>query len=209
MIRADAYGYACPGRPALAAELAFRDSSFTHRRTGIYGTMFAAAAIAQAQVAKSPMEIFEVALKFVPRRSRYYKIISDSMNDVAEAKDWLDGYYRIHRKYKEYSHCMVFQETGTLINTLRFAKNVGDGICIQVMQGNDTDSYGATAGSILGCYFGPGHLEERWVKPFNDDIHTAMAWFFERSLSKLAKRMGELPGKISGPLEKLAAGARK
>jgi hypothetical protein len=36
-IRVDAYGYACPGMPALAAELAWRDSSFTHRRTGIYG----------------------------------------------------------------------------------------------------------------------------------------------------------------------------
>jgi hypothetical protein len=62
---------------------------------------------------------------------------------------------------------------------------------------------GATAGSILGCYFGPGHLEERWLKPFNDDIHAALAWFFERSLSKLAKRMGKLPELISGPLEKL------
>jgi hypothetical protein len=35
LIRADAYGYACPGRPALAAELAWRDASLTHRRTGI------------------------------------------------------------------------------------------------------------------------------------------------------------------------------
>ena len=38
MIRADAYGYACPGRPELAAELAWRDAGLTHRRTGIYGT---------------------------------------------------------------------------------------------------------------------------------------------------------------------------
>ena len=47
-----------------------------------------------------------------------------------------------------------------LINTLRFAQDVGDGICKQVSQGNDTDSYGATAGSILGAYFGPEGLEE-------------------------------------------------
>ena len=54
VIRADAYGYACPGRPALAAELAWRDASWTHRRTGIYGTMFVAAAIACAQVMRRP-----------------------------------------------------------------------------------------------------------------------------------------------------------
>ena len=31
LIRADAYGYACPGQPALAAKLAWQDASFTHR----------------------------------------------------------------------------------------------------------------------------------------------------------------------------------
>ena len=195
-IRADAYGYACPGNPALAAELAWRDASFTHRRTGIYATMWTAAAISMAFVARDPIEIFEVANGFVPQRSRFYQIVADSLCEVKAASDWIDGYNRIHGKYKEYTHCGVYQESGTLINTLRFAENVGDGVCKQVSQGNDTDSYGATAGSILGAYFGPGHLEPRWIEPFNDDIHTALAWFFERSLSKLARRMGELPATI-------------
>ena len=70
------------------------------------------------------------------------------------------------------------------------------------MQGNDTDSFGATAGSILGAYFGPGHLARRWLKPFNDDMHTALAWFHERSLAALAKRMGELPGRVAAELGK-------
>ena len=61
LIRADAYGYTCPGLPALAAELAFRDASFTHRRTGVYGTMFIAAAIAAAFVADDPVQPFEIA----------------------------------------------------------------------------------------------------------------------------------------------------
>jgi ADP-ribosylglycohydrolase len=70
-------------------------------------------------------------------------------------------------------------------------------ICKQVSQGNDTDSYGATVGSILGACFGPGHLEERWLRPFNDEIRTSLARFYERSLSRLARRMGELPGRIA------------
>ena len=80
-----------------------------------------------------------------------------------------------------------------LINTLAFAENIGHGICIQVSQGADTDSFGATSGSILGAYFGPDGLEDRWIEPFNDDIHTGLAWFFERSFSKLSDRMSELP----------------
>jgi ADP-ribosylglycohydrolase len=83
------------------------------------------------------------------------------------------------------------------MNTLRFATDVGDGICKQVMQGNDTDSYGARAGSMLGVYFGPGHLEERWLKPFNDTLHTTLAAFHEQRLSEVARRMGELPALVA------------
>jgi len=194
VIRADAYGYACPGNPELASELAWRDSSFTHRKTGIYGTMFIAAAISLAQVTSDRMEIFERALQYIPRRSRFHEIISDCLREVKEATDWLDGYERIHGKYSEFCHCRVYQEIGTLMNTLKFAEDVWDGVCKQVSQGNDTDSFGATAGSILGAYFGPEGPDPKRLECFNDNIHTGMALFFESSLSKLADRMGRLPG---------------
>jgi ADP-ribosylglycohydrolase len=186
--------------PVPAAELAWSDASWTHRRTGIYGEMFVAAAIANAQVMDDRLGVFETALQFVPQRSRFHEIVADSLNEVRQASDWLDGYRRIHRKYKQYIHCLIYQEVGTLINTLRFAEDIGHGICVQVSQGNDTDSFGATAGSLLGAYFGPGYLEERWLVPFNDDIHTALAWFYERSLSGLAKRMGELPRRVAAEI---------
>ena len=39
--------------------------------------------------------------------------------------------------------------TGTLLSTLRFARGATDGIGMQVCQGNDTDSFGATAGTVV------------------------------------------------------------
>jgi hypothetical protein len=42
-IRADLYGWVCPGRPALAAELARRDASLSHRGEGVHGAAFVAA----------------------------------------------------------------------------------------------------------------------------------------------------------------------
>jgi ADP-ribosylglycohydrolase len=199
-IRPDAYGYACPGRPMLAAELAWRDASWTHRRTGIYATMFQAAVLALAHVEKDRLKIFEKALQYVPQRSRFCMLMKDALADVAAATDWLDGYRRLHRKLKAYGHCLIYFETATMMNTLRFASDVGDGICKQVMQGNDTDSYGARAGSMLGVYFGPGHLEERWIKQFNDRLHTTLASFHEQRLSEVARRMGELPGLVERAL---------
>lgn len=41
-IRADLYGWVCPGRPALAAELARRDVSLSHRGEGLHGAAFIA-----------------------------------------------------------------------------------------------------------------------------------------------------------------------
>lgn len=196
LIRADAYGYACPGHPALAAELAWRDASFTHRRTGIYGTVFAAASIAAAFVSRDPVAIFEVAAQFVPQSSRFCEVVRDSIRMVRQAKDWLEGYHLIHGKYRQYGHCQIYQEIGTVINTLRFARDIGEGICMQVSQGNDTDSFGCTCGSILGAFFGSGRLDARWLAPFNDTIHVGMASFHEQRLSTLARRMGQLPAQV-------------
>jgi ADP-ribosylglycohydrolase len=191
-IRADAYGYACLGDPARAADLAWRDSGMTHRRTGIYGSMFIAAAIAAAPFARDPLDIFATALRYVPRRSRFFRVVSDCMSMVAEAKDWLAAYERIHSTYARYGFCQIYQECGTLMNTLRFAKDIGNGICMQVSQGLDTDSFGATAGSLLGIWLGPDALSHRWVAPFHNRIHAGLATFHEQDLEAVVTRMGRL-----------------
>jgi ADP-ribosylglycohydrolase len=193
MIRADAYGYACPGRPELAAELAWRDAGLTHRRTGIYGTMFAAAAIAIAFVEPDPLELFATAARYVPQRSRFHESVQIGLEAVAASSDWIDGYRRINARLSRFGHCRIHQEVATLVNTLRWAESVGHGICIQVSQGNDTDSYGATAGAILGTWFGPGYLQDRWLTPFNDDLRTLLAGWYELSLTATADMVASLP----------------
>ena len=196
-IRADAYGYALPGNPELASELAARDASFTHNRTGIYGTMFIAAAISCAQVMKDKEEIIRTALKYVPQESRFFIRSKICLDEILRASDWEDGYKKINNILNEYGHCRIYQEVGMMINSFLFANNIYEGICIQVSQGADTDSFGASVGSLLGSYYGPEGLDSKWLEIFNDDIHTGMAWFFERSVSKLAKRMGRLPVNFS------------
>jgi ADP-ribosylglycohydrolase len=195
-IRVDAYGYACPGHPALAAELAWRDAGWTHRRTGIYGAMFIAASIAAAFVLEDRMAIFETALQYVPQRSRFYEITADCLSMVRQAADWREGYDCIHAKYGQYGHCQIYQEVGTLINTMKFAPDIATGLGIQVAQGADTDCFGEIIGSLLGAYYGPGNLDERWLAPFNDDLRTAVALYEERSLQATAKRMGALARRV-------------
>lgn len=198
LIRADAYGYACLGDPRRAAEFAWRDARLTHRRTGLYATMFAAAAIAAAGTAREPLAIFRRAVRVVPRRSRLREVLDRSLVMVEQADDWLEAYRALHGAFGEYRHCQVYQELGTLINTLRFASSTGHGLGLQVGQGNDTDSFGCTAGSILGAFFGPDGLEARWTAPFHDCVRTALAAIGTASLSGLCQRLAALPARCAG-----------
>ncbi|MFT5711007.1 MAG: ADP-ribosylglycohydrolase [Halioglobus sp.] len=202
LIRADAYGYACPGNPDLAAWLAWKDASFSHIKTGVYGAMFVAALIALCHSANPALKgndrlaIIEQALLRIPAKTRFSAIVRDALEKVSAAKDWLAAYQTIHGKYREYTHCRIYQEIGTLINTLKFATSIDHGFCIQVSQGNDTDSFGATAGSMLGCFFGPGHLHERWLQPFQNKINHALGDLHEYDLNVLADRISGLPTKV-------------
>jgi ADP-ribosylglycohydrolase len=142
------------------------------------------------------MDIFRTALMFVPRRSRFREITADCMHMVEESSSWLDAYRRINGRYGKYRHCQVYQEIGTVINSVCFAKDANECICIQVSQGCDTDCFGKIAGSILGAHLGPGCLSERWIEPFNDEIRTSLANFYDRSLSSVAGRIGRLHTRI-------------
>jgi len=197
-IRADAYGYAAAGRPELAADLAWRDAGLNHVGTGLYATLWTAAAIATACVVRDPVEVFRTATRYIPQRSRFAEAIRKCIELVEASADWLAGYERIHAAFGEYGHCRVLQESGTMINAVAFAENTGQAICRQVMQGNDTDSYGATCGSLAGCLFGPDGLEDRWLAPLNDTIYTTLAEFHEQRLSAVADRMAALPRRLAG-----------
>jgi ADP-ribosylglycohydrolase len=194
LIRADAYGYACVGDPELASTLAQKDASFTHQRTGVYGPMFVAATIAIAPFVDRALDAAREGLRYVPQRSRFAERTRECLDIVDDAADWRAAYERIRERFGKYGFCRIYQEVGTVLNTLRFAESAGHGICLQVMQGNDTDSFGATAGSILGMHF--GLIEQRWTHPFRDELQTALATFHTSSLRAVADRMAALPDRV-------------
>lgn len=195
LIRVDAYGYACPGNPQMAAKLAWKDASFTHRKTGVYSAMFIAAAIATAFIAKSWREIVETALQYIPTRSRFYEQACECLRLVEAAKDFTEGYNAVHNRFASFTAGQIVQEIGTVINTLKFAQSAEDGIALQAAQGNDTDSFACSCGSILGAYFKEG-LPDHWVSQFGDVLTTTMTCFNERSLSAVVNRMAVLYRKI-------------
>jgi ADP-ribosylglycohydrolase len=197
-IRVDAYAWAAIGRPALAAELAYRDAATTHVRTGVYSSMWVAALLAAAPFVEAWDDLARLALSYVPQKSRFADVVRESIEDVASAGDWWSANRALVARRPDAVHCMITQEVGTLLNTLRFARDTGEGICLQVSQGNDTDSFGATAGSLLGLRFGAAGLDhDQWIKPFKDDLRLAMVLPPERSLRAMATRASRLPARLA------------
>jgi ADP-ribosylglycohydrolase len=191
-IRADAYGYACPGDPEQAARLAFRDATLNHRGTGAFATAWTAATMAAIVTVERPLDAFRIANRHIPQQSRFAVAMRRAIGIVENASDWQAGYDDLHAVFGEFDHCRVVQESATLMNTLHFATSVGEGVCIQVMQGNDTDSYGATAGALLGLWFGPGHLEERWLSAFDNRVRIGLAQFDEDEIDVIGDRLAAL-----------------
>lgn len=66
-IRADIWGWVCPGDPRRAAALAWRDARLSHVRNGIYGEMFFAALIAAAFRLDNPVQLLRAGLRQIPR----------------------------------------------------------------------------------------------------------------------------------------------
>jgi hypothetical protein len=144
-------------------------------------------------------QILEIALQQVPARSRFAEIMRNSIEAVWQAPDWITAYQILHTRYRQYGHCRVFFECATLANTFRFAKDAGDAICKQVMQGNDTDSFSATAGSLMGMHLGRGSLPARWLEPFGDRLRNSLADYPQGSIQQLCKTAAMLPQRVKIP----------
>ncbi len=200
-IRADVYGYVCPGNPELAAEYAWRDAYLTHRKTGIYGSMWISAMNAAAFTLLDMEQIILTGLAQVPTRSRFNEAIHQVIDWYHQDQDWWKTGERIR---KHFDNCGF---AGTINNACCVAAALlygwGDGtelpavlferaITTAVQLGYDTDCNGASVGSIMGITLGAGVMPEKWVAPFNDILKTCVVGFGSVSVRDMARRTYEL-----------------
>ena len=188
-IRADAFGYVCPGLPEKAAELAFKDASLSHTKNGIYGEMMVAAMIAAASVTDDIDQIVEIGLSEIPAESRLAKAVRDTVKWTKSDGDWEKTADRIAAELGHYQGCHTITNAAIVVLGLVAGQlDFGKTIAISVMAGFDTDCNGATAGSIVGMVLGAKAIPEKWTAPFNDTIHSAINEVSRARISDLAER---------------------
>jgi ADP-ribosylglycohydrolase len=188
-IRGDIFGWTHPGDPRAAATLAYQDASLSHTENGIYGEMWAAALVSGAFVADSARDVVERSLEHVPPRSRLAEVIRDVLDQHAAGSSWDDALVRIQASYGHYSWVHTLNNAALVVAGLLwgdgdYARTVG----LTVMGGWDTDSNGATTGSVAGVLLGTAGLPARFIDPLEDRTRSALFGFDNSRISDLAAR---------------------
>lgn len=201
-IRGDFFGYACPGRPELAAELAWRDACISHVKNGIYGEMWVAAMLASAYVTSDVEAIIRAGLAQVPANSRFNKATNEVLAWRAAGQSYEEAVLSIHARWDEKnSHHWCHTIPNAQICAVALLWGEGDyaiSISRAVLPGFDTDCNGATVGSVMGMILGAGALPQELVGRLNDRIQTGVRGYSDCSIKGAADAMAQLVGKV-GP----------
>lgn len=189
-IRADVHGWTHPGDPAGAAAQAHRDAVLTHTANGVYGAMFTAAALAVAAGGESDVHgCLAAGLRVVPPHSRYAVAVRLGI-ETARAEGEFDRVVdRLHAAYADTHHWVhVLPNAALLAAALThadgdFTRSIG----CAVSGGWDTDSTGATAGSLAGLLAGtPTALPDHWTAPLKNRLATSVPGYDRTGFDTLA-----------------------
>ncbi|MFB7448733.1 ADP-ribosylglycohydrolase family protein [Streptomyces sp. NPDC056194] len=179
-IRADVHGWTHPGDPVAAAAQAHRDAVLTHTANGVYGAMFVAAALATAATGKADVHrSLAAGLAVVPPRSRLAEAVRRGIAYARTEPDFDTVVDRLHAELGGYHWVHAVPNAALLAAALTHADgDFSRSICAAVSGGWDTDSNGATAGSLAGLLAGhPDRLPERWTSPLKNRLATSVPSF--------------------------------
>lgn len=178
LIRADVHGWTHPADPAAAAAQAYRDAALTHTGNGLYAALFTAAAIAEAAGGRADVHsALRAGLAVVPPRSRLAEAVRHAVGAARRHADFDRVVDDLHERYGHYHWVHAIPNTALIAAALTHAD--GDftrSVCRAVSGGWDTDSNGATAGS-LAALVDPEGVPHRWSAPLKNRLATTVPGF--------------------------------
>ncbi len=182
-IRADLYGWVCPGKPGLAAALVRQDAALSHRGEGVYGAIFVAALAAMIPMSRDLNAAIETALLEIPENSSVSEAVHFGSGLVGDP----NAVARLHERYGELSPVHTINNLalvvwGLLSGKSDFSVAIGD----VVAAGWDTDCNGATVGGLWGLQ--GKSIPEKWTRPWRGRVAISLAGMGELELDELAER---------------------
>jgi len=196
-IRSDPWAYMAPGYPEKAAEMAYRDAYISHRRQGIYGEMYFAAAISAAFTVDDPVEALKLGLTEIPAHCAMAKAVrwalkkSPAIKNYRNARDEMEKQFKgMHPIHTINNACLTIW--GITIGGKDFSKVIGE----TVAMGMDNDCTAATAGSIVGAVIGKKGIPPHWYKNFNNTVLSYLNGLPEFKIDDLLERFSVQAEKV-------------
>ena len=191
-IRADVYGWVCPGRPKLAARLAHQDAALSHQEEGIHGAVFVAALGAAIPATESLDEALDLALQEIPEKSACAEAIGVGRRLSGQA----GAVEELHGRYGDLSPVHTVNNLALVVWSLcsgqdDYSAAIGEA----VTGGWDTDCNGATVGALWGLL--GGEIPEHWTEPWNGRVALTLAGYGEVSLEELVHRTVAVAEKLA------------
>ncbi|MFF3763292.1 ADP-ribosylglycohydrolase family protein [Streptomyces sp. NPDC001922] len=199
LIRADIHGFVSPGDPQRAAALARRDAVLSHTGNGVYGAMWAAALVAAAFTAATPRAALEAGLEQIPPGCRLARTVRHTAALYDAGTPWEDTLDELDREVGRLHWIHTLPNAAVLTAGLLYGEgDFSTTIALTVRGGLDTDSAGATAGSVAGVLCGASAIPAQWTEPLEDRVRSAVFGFDGVAISELAERTCRLAGRNTG-----------
>ncbi|WAL94937.1 ADP-ribosylglycohydrolase family protein [Streptomyces sp. Je 1-369] len=195
LIRADVHGWTNPGAPGAAAVQARRDAVLSHTENGVYGAMFTAATIAAAAGGRADVHAcLDAGLSVVPAASRLSRAVRHAVRLAHDTPDFDDVVDDLHARHGAHHWVHVVPNAALLAAALTHADGDFTGSITRAVSGGwDTDSNGATAGSVAGLLAGRADaLPDRWTAPLKNRLATSVGDFNGTGFDALADLTTEL-----------------
>ncbi|WP_019588536.1 ADP-ribosylglycohydrolase family protein [Deinococcus apachensis] len=186
-IRADMWGWAAPGQPALAATLARRDAELSHTGNGVHAEMWVAAMVAASFTETDPRAVVRAGLTVIPPEGRLAQAVKFALTLPDAAPDWEGALDLLYARLGHYHWVHAINNAALVTAALVYGRgDFSTSICLAVMGGWDTDCNGATVGSILGTL--NGEVPLRWSEPLQGRVRSSLRGFDNMSIDELTRR---------------------
>ncbi|RZT60688.1 ADP-ribosylglycohydrolase [Microcella alkaliphila] len=188
LIRGDAFGYVNPGDPGAAAQLALKDARLSHTGNGIYGELWAAALTAAALAEADMAEAFESSLSVIPPGSRLAVALRSIAKLHLEGRSWAEALDWIDAELGQYPWVHTINNAAQIAAALLWGSSFLDALHITVAGGRDTDSNGATVGSVWGALHGIESIPAELVGSTHTRVRSAVRDFDRVAIEDLVAR---------------------
>lgn len=188
-IRSDPWAYLAAGWPEKAAQMAYRDAYLTHRRNGIYGEMYLAAAQAAAFVTDSAQEALQIGLQEIPEDCELARAVRWALEIAPALEDWREARKRVDEKFPGMSTVHTINNIClTIFGLILGGRDVTKVLGETVAMGMDNDCTAASAGSVVGALVGRQGIPDQWIRGFHNQVACYLNGFPNFRIDDLVER---------------------